>query len=94
MGCEHQNLYPDMNLQLKMARCGHFLMHGHWHCQDCGEWIFIECEDEWEGREGTKSKDRKYEYRRTNFSKRPGRPGENRIINIKAERALTGRAKE
>ena len=73
-GCEHFNLYPDMNLQLKMARCGHFLMHGYWQCTDCDEWIFIECEDEWDGSEGVKSKDGKYQYQRID--------GKNRIINI------------
>ena len=61
--CIHDDLYPSMNLQLKMARCGHFLIHGNWECQKCGKWIAIECEDEWMGLEGTKSKDGKYEYR-------------------------------
>lgn len=73
--CKHLNLYPDMNLQIKMGGCGHFLMHGYWECTDCKEWIFIECEDEWDGREGTKSKDGKYQYQRID--------GKNKIVNIK-----------
>ncbi len=73
--CEHlRKLYPSMNLQLKMARCGHFLIHGYWECLDCNEWIFIECEDEWDGREGVKSKDGKYQYQRID--------GINKIIKL------------
>ena len=74
--CKHLNLYPSMDLQMKMCSCMHFLLHGHWECQDCKEWVFIECEDEWDGREGKKSKDGKYEYRRIN--------GKNKVINIEA----------
>lgn len=72
--CKHLNLYPDMSLQLKMARCGHFLVHGYWQCTDCDEWIFIECKDEWDGREGVKSKDGKYQYQRIK--------GKNKIVNL------------
>ncbi|GAG73229.1 unnamed protein product, partial [marine sediment metagenome] len=61
--CVHDDLYPSMELQLKMARYGHFLMHGDWECLKCHKWIKIECEDERMGEEGTKSKDGKYEYR-------------------------------
>ncbi len=78
--CEHLNLYPSMELQFKMGRCGHFLIHGDWECTDCGKWIFIECEDEWDGREGTKSKDGKYVYRRID--------GKNKI-----SKALAGKSK-
>ena len=60
--CLHENLYPDTKLQFKMMRCGHFLIHGYWECQDCKEWIFLEMEDEWEGRVGKKTKDGKYQF--------------------------------
>lgn len=53
-----------MALQMKMGGCGHFLIHGDWECTDCKEWIFIECSDEWQGTEGTVSKDGKYVYHR------------------------------
>jgi len=60
--CKHENLYPDMRLQMKMMQCGHFLIHGHWECRDCHEWIMLEMEDEWEGREGRTTKDGKYQF--------------------------------
>lgn len=62
--CKHNNLYPSMKLQMKMMNCGHFLMNGYWECTDCGNWIFIECEEEWNGTEGVVSKDGKREHRR------------------------------
>lgn len=34
-----------------------------WKCQDCGEWIILEMEDEWDGREGSITKDGKYQFR-------------------------------
>ena len=61
--CLHEDLYPDMSLQVKMGMCGHYLIHGYWECQKCGKWIFLECENEWDGRKGTKTKDGKYEFR-------------------------------
>ena len=91
--CQHLNLYPDMKLQLKMAKCGHFLMHGYWECMDCDEWIFIECEDEWDGREGVKSKDGKYQYQRINEKNKivniafQPRNGENKKIFTKSEKS-------
>ena len=63
-----------MDLQLKMARCGHFLLQGDWKCQKCNKWIFIECENEWDGQEGVKSKDGKYQYQRIN--------GENTVVRL------------
>lgn len=71
--CRHLNLYPDVNLQLKMAHCGHFLLHGQWECQGCGCWIMIECEDEWDGQEGVTSIDRQYQYQKIN--------GRNKVVN-------------
>ena len=62
--CKHYNLHPSMALQLKMMNCGHFLIHGHWECLDCKKWIFMECEDEWNGVENTKSKDGNYQYKK------------------------------
>ena len=75
--CEHLNLYPDMRLQLKMADCGHYLIHGHWECQDCKEWIFLECEDEWDGREGNKTKDGQYQYQVID--------GKNKMVKLNVE---------
>lgn len=63
-----------MALQMKMAKCGHFLIQGHWECGDCKKWIFIECDDEWNGTEGTISKDGKYKYKRIN--------GKNKIVPL------------
>ena len=83
--CEHLDLYPSMDLQMKIMGCGHFLMHGNWECLDCGEWIVIECEDEWDGREGVKSKDGKYEFRRID--------GKNKIVNILAGKFAEEEAK-
>lgn len=79
--CKHLRLYPDMRLQMKMAGCMHFLMHGFWECQDCNEWIFIELEDEWDGREGVKSKDGKHQYQVI--------AGKNKIVNIEVEAEIT-----
>lgn len=64
--CLHLNLYPSVPLQLKMMNCGHFLIQGDWECTDCGEWLVLECHDEYEGREGTKTKDGEYQYQRVN----------------------------
>lgn len=62
------------------AGCGHFLMHGSWQCTDCDKWIFIKCEDEWNGLEGVKSKDGKYQYQVID--------GKNKIVNIEVEKEL------
>ena len=78
--CKHENLYPDMNLQMKMGNCGHFLIHGYWQCTDCDEWIMLEVEDEWDGREGTKTKDGQYQYQVVD--------GRNKIVRL--EQALKG----
>ncbi len=81
--CQHSNLYPSMALQFKMFRCGHYLIHGDWECLDCKEWIFIECEDEWDGREGTKSKDGKYQFQVIDRK--------NKIVNIQGLEQAKGR---
>ena len=73
--CEHANLYPSMPLQFKMMRCGHYLIQGDWECTDCNEWIRLEMEDEWDGGEGSKTKDGKYQYQRIK--------GENKMVKLK-----------
>lgn len=59
--CLHEHIYPSVPLQFKMMRCGHFLITGDWECTKCHKWLSLDCGDEWEGREGTKTIDGKYQ---------------------------------